>query len=612
MRAELVVFVSLLGSFSFAAAENELAEPPAEPAVVSIFPQGANPGTTIEAQVRGETLEGTYAVWFDTQGLRARVRKIENIRIAAVKAYSREPLKDQLGHRVQLEIQISDAARIGSHSMRLVSPRGVSNALTFWIHADQVIRESLEPHQTADRAQALKVPAVVQGRISQEGELDYYEVQVTRGQQLAFEVIPKPDLKPRLVLYEATGSWFDPHRTREVAFTAYDKEYGVESTRLTHRFDKTGRYLVQVGSRFSVGGPDVLYQLRVRPGDEVTPEEEEGPRATVADWQERTFVREIVPERLQVLWSRTVPTSGDESETEKNAASNQAGAPPPAGEPGEYPSLAATPVLVGEKEPNETVSQALELSLPVVIEGVIEHPGDRDHFKFQVNSGERLAFEVETPDSTLPRFTPRMGILDGDGNELLTNIYRKLGRQFQFYLKTVEPKTVHTFELGGEYSLEMRDATASYGDPSFVYRVLIRRQIPHVGEVRLKEDRINVVRGEARKLTLTTGQEEGFGGDIALTVENLPPGVEALPGTEVETDRGINPDEGPKDKFLAKTQKATILLMASKDAALTSSPRFLRVKARPVVDGKPGMPIPVAEIPLMVVEEGAEAHGGAP
>ena len=63
------------------------------------------------------------------------------------------------------------------------------------------------------------------------------------------------------------------------------------------------------------------------------------------------------------------------------------------------------------------------------------------------------------------------------------------------------------------------------------------------------------------KLTLVTAQEEGFGGEIVLRMENLPPGVEALPGTELEPEKGINPDEGPKERFVPKSQKATVLLV---------------------------------------------------
>ena len=91
---------------------------------------------------------------------------------------------------------------------------------------------------------------------------------------------------------------------------------------------------------------------------------------------------------------------------------------------------------------NNSFEQAVEVSLPALVEGAIEHPGDVDTFKFQVGTGDRLAFEIETPESRTPRFNPRLGVFDSDGREFLTNVYKRISRNGQFYLKTVEPKTL--------------------------------------------------------------------------------------------------------------------------------------------------------------------------
>ena len=55
-------------------------------------------------------------------------------------------------------------------------------------------------------------------------------------------------------------------------------------------------------------------------------------------------------------------------------------------------------------------------------------PGDVDTFKFQVGTGDRLAFEIETPETGKPRFNPRMSVFDSDGREFLTNVYKKISR----------------------------------------------------------------------------------------------------------------------------------------------------------------------------------------
>ena len=77
--------------------------------------------------------------------------------------------------------------------------------------------------------------------------------------------------------------------------------------------------------------------------------------------------------------------------------------------------------------------------------------------------------------------------------------------------------------------------------------------------------------------------------------------MEALPGTEPEPEKGINPDEGPKERFVPKSQKATVLLVAREDAPATAMPRMIRIVARPVVGGSLGPPQLVREVPLMVI-----------
>ena len=117
--------------------------------------------------------------------------------------------------------------------------------------------------------------------------------------------------------------------------------------------------------------------------------------------------------------------------------------------------------------------------------------------------------------------------------------------------------------------------------------MLIRPQIPHVGELRLLEharvaldgaigklsDHVNLKVGEAKKLSVTTAQEEGFAGEIAITAEGLPEGVRLLPATEVKPDAGPHRDEGQKERYVPKTEKATLILVAAANAPLTRMPQ---------------------------------------
>jgi hypothetical protein len=245
------------------------------------------------------------------------------------------------------------------------------------------------------------------------------------------------------------------------------------------------------------------------------------------------------------------------------------------------------------------------LTLPALVEGTIGHPGDVDNFKFKVTEGQQLAFELETPDLLPPFFNPHLGILDEQGHEIFTNVYRKVGGDGDDWIKSVQPKVTCTFERAGEYALQVRDVTASLGESGFKYRVLIRPQVPHVGKVEVKQDAMNLVRGEAKKLTVITEQEEGFDGEIALIFGDLPAGVKALTGTDVEPEKPPPLPELNKERFFPKSQKATILLLASLDAPLTTVPKVVCLYAQPIVQGKQGTPFLVQRIPFMVVNPAA-------
>ena len=265
------------------------------------------------------------------------------------------------------------------------------------------------------------------------------------------------------------------------------------------------------------------------------------------------------------------------------------------------PSIVDAVASVWEKEPNENPAQALEVSIPTIIEGTIERPGDIDCFKFQVPQGRALAFEVQALNELPSRFNPLLTVLNSDGQEVLTNIYKRIGGDGDDWVQSIEPKTLYTFEQG-QYSLQVTDLTSRYGDSTFKYRVMIRPQIAHIGDVEVKEDRINLSRGEGKKLTVILGQEEGFGGAITVSVENLPRGVEAFSAAEVAAAEGPPFAKVHPERFVTKSEKVTLMLLASQDSPLTEMPHWARVKVRPVVRGKPGDALTIKEIPVMIVE----------
>jgi len=601
-----VVALLLLNSGVALPAENtELAAPKA-PNILSVFPLGGQNGTSLQTEILGTDLDGASAVLFGDPALEGAILRIEEAmpkqgearRLPVETAEGDKPTHVQ---RAIVRFEIDRTAKIGSHSLRIVSPKGVSNALQFFVNSEAVIAESDNPHSSPPQAQLVKFPCVVSGRIASKGELDYYAFDARRVETLLLKVssnkVGKEDKfdVAELALYAPSGSWFDAARPTRLAFS--------DNTRLTYRFSKPGRYLAQVGSFLGMGGPDLVYQLQIVAA--------EGPRNTehyliahdAGSWQERSWQRPLDAGRLTKVLSRTVTGAAQqEYASSQSILQKSAGREGKIASPrGDQANSLVPMTLYTQRQTDEAAGKTLGVKLPALLEGTITHSGQADTYRFQAKAGERLAFEIETPEAGPAQFNPRLGIRNKQGDELCSNIYRYAGGAGAEYIKSLEPKTLFTFEREGEYTLEIRDITTRHGDSGFVYRVAIRPQVPHVGKVNLDKDYVNLVRGHSAALTVTTELEEGFSGGVAFSLQNLPPGVEAVPGTEAEPERIPLPDEGPKELYRAKTQKTTIMLLTSGGSPATKMPQRIRLIAQPVVKGNAGTPFLVGECLLMVI-----------
>ena len=652
-KVQLILCVSFIAcSATFSAA----APSTVEPELISVFPLGGQRGATFEVEVRGRALEGAYGVSFECDDLSASVRQVERVQLPSLKEKSGgyATANTDLDSRAVLEVDASEAA-LGLHGFRLVTPRGVSSVLALQVVAEPTVFESDSGNDGTGGAQALRVGVVVNGKIEKNGDLDFYSFQASEGQELLFRVFSEFRLfvdystEAEIALYEPSGSWFDPQRLTPLivdgptlSFEPYHRFRRRKVSRsgqfkffprLSHRFDRKGQYFVSVTSFLGEGSPDSGYQLRIVPA--AGPIGSGGPRPAFgqaahpdpADWLERntgqmrqagSFAREIRPERLQELWARTVRLP----ESVTTGASLDGG-------PAESSWNPSDPSMIlrsqREEEPNDPSGHGQTFRIPTLIEGTIGRPGDLDHFRFTAKAGERLAFEIETPQAKPPQFNPWLKLLDSEGREICTNIYKEYGGNGIDVSKTVQRKTIYTFERDGSYSLQIRDLTSRYGGSAFIYRVLVRPQIPHVGRIevslgvgkgrRLVEstDRINLVPGQAKEFVVIHEKEEGFEGQIAIGVDDLPPGVELLPGSQAAWARkwllGVyyRPPPGKESLLMSSAhhrserEVTTLVLVAHSEAAPTRLPHFVRVHARPMVAGKPGPRILARRFPVMVV-----------
>ncbi len=643
-----VVFILLLSGVLHAGS-GAAGLQPTDPEVIHIFPLGGQPGSRVEIEIQGRNLEGARALWSDTGAIQCRVVRVEP---GSARMKEGRKVKDIPGQRVVATVNIDPGAQRGPHALRLVSARGVSNELIFWVVPMPTLQETAEEHGTALEAQAIAVPSALSGRIAEEGQADFYRFEAHPDQELAFEVVEGVqrlwgDLRRApgfsLELSGSGESWFDDQRRVKLgtANTAvFHKMISAYKPRLIHRFARGGWYTLEVK-----GEPGASYQLQVgAPADFPPLVRAQGLDKLAANrWRERGFTRRLEPDRLVRLQARSGGSARQASlavmEKQLRDLMGLSGEEGPTG-----PAAARTAAIVREQEPNDVAERALPVAVPSIIEGAIDSPADVDHFRFELEEAGDLAFEIETPERHYPYFNPRLEVFDQAGRELVNNIYKRQASQNMWFWKTAESKTVFSFAESGSYLVRVRDVTRRKGGAGFRYRLMVRPQVPHVGEVEVAEvlnilgremldwmielDRVNLYPGEAKKVNVIISREEGFAGDLAVSVDNLPEGVEVLPGADMGPELGLPQDQGRKEAFAAEDQVVTLLLAVRPDAPPTATPRWLRFHLRPVQpgrlnryrkmtgedpfrpiwEGRMGSSIPVARIPMMVLHP----SGGGP
>jgi hypothetical protein len=599
----VLLIIPLLPIGAFAQAEVAIVEP----TLLSMFPLGGRRGTSVRVEVRGNLLEGSDSVWTDAGGLNARLVRLQEVKEEVQEKpnlLEKKPEKPLPVFHAEIALQIPVTAALGTHSLRLVGPRGISDALPFRVVDESVTVERPDAHQTIRQAQAAAVPGIINGKIEKPREVDYYSFKVTQGQVLSFEVVAAENCEPRLAVYRPGGSWFDPDRPMRLLFQEERSSDLIRNRTVgTFRAPSDGEYFLEVSTLFGKGTPGSSYQVRIASGQLSSWREfslkKGGPRGT-----EHNFDRPLDGNWMASLTAREVPPGA--VITTPSESSAVAGAPASSFE---QHTTEPTPRLsrVTKYEAAQRPGGAAEISIPAVLEGTIGHPGQVQSFKFKAGAGQKLAFEIETPDSKPPYFNPRLGVVDGQDHEVFSNVERILSMfnnnaDPQVYLNRVEPKATYTFEHPGEYLIQIRDITVRYGGPSFRYRILVRPEIPHVGEVSIAEgDRINLVQGESKKLTLTAAYEEGFTGDVSFNFSGLPEGVQVLPGVQFQDQQPTLEKTENADIIAPKKQKTTVVLVASPHAPLTPKPVVVELYCQPIINGKLGPRLSVRQLPLTVI-----------
>jgi hypothetical protein len=445
--------------------------------------------------------------------------------------YVLRPASAAISSLVIAEITLAPNAGPGKRELRLVTPRGVSNPLVFYVgqlpeasrvpmltSEIQVLgKEALalrRRHEDSDSERLITIPCTVNGQIGS-AEVHRYRFKARKGQRLVISTAAR-ELVPFIA--DAVPGWFQPVLTlydpdgREVA---YNDDYRFDPDPLI-RFEvpREGRYMMEITDAIYRGREDFVYRVTI---------------------DETPLVTSIFPLGARVGTSPSIAMEGwnlEEARLDPPPADAQAGVHFLTATKGRRRSnpvpfaLDTLPESL-DKEPNNDPEHAQKIELPVIINGRIDRPDDWDVFQFTGRAGQTIAAEVmarrlKSPLDSLLRLTDAQGKLlaindDHDDPEGGTNTHYA-----DSYLAFKLP-------ADGTYYVHVGDTTRS-GGPEYGYRLRISGPRPDFA-LRLVPSSVFLRRQNTGTLSVYVDRKDGFAGSIKLALKNPPTGIWASPVT---------------------------------------------------------------------------------
>jgi len=466
------------------------AEPP-QPLANWLFPAGGQRGKTVEVTVSGKELQGASGVRVSGPGVGGKIVQVVN------------------PTTVKIAVEIAPNAEPGQRDLRIVTPGGVTNRLRFFIGELPELNET-EPNTERTQAQKLEtLPVVVNGQVL-ERDRDCYRFAVKAGQVLVIRlegrrVLPYlPDTVPGfldgcLTLFDAGGK----------VVASADRFRFDPDPLLIYPVPEDGEYTLEVADILYRGRADFVYRLTVG----AVP-----------------YLTHVFPLGAQRNTTAQVALFGANLPAPNLSFAVPADAPPvrPFLMPG-VPNLNVVPFAAGdypetgESEPNDAPAQANRVNVPVTVNGRIQKPGDVDHFIFSAQANQVLVMEVFARRLDSP-LDAHLSLRNSQGGQLAE------ADEYQdpltpLVMHHADARVVYTFPAAGDYVIRIRDIELAGGE-DYAYRLVIAPPKPDFFLYTMP-DNPRTGKGETAAVTVKAIRLDGFGGEINLAVQDLPPGFSA-------------------------------------------------------------------------------------
>lgn len=462
----------------------------ADPVLTSMQPYGFQRGTEVVTKLGGARLSDAQALLLYRPGIEVK------------------ELKATGDKEVEVKLAIAPNCPMGFHAMRIRTATGISNLQTVSVGALPEVAEA-EPNSDFASPQLIDMNSTVNGVVTNE-DVDYFAVEAKKGQRLSVELEGV-----RLGMPPNNNTFFDPFvavldaKRFEIArsddtsllqqdglcslVVPEDGTYVIEVRESSYRGSNLCKYRLHVGN---FPRPTAVFPGGGRPGESME-------------------VRWIGDAAGEFRSPVTIPT-GEGPVHELFAEDDHGIAPSP------LRIRVNNLANVLEAEPNDARDKAQTFAAPAALNGVIERPGDVDHFQFTAKKDQTYDVRV------FARTTLRSPL------DSVLSISRSNGAGVGGNDDSGGPDSYLRFKAPADddYVIAVRDQLAD-GAPDFVYRVEVtpieRRLTLSLPErIRYKPMTVSVPRNN-RFAMMVNAARENFGGELELTLENLPPGITCDP-----------------------------------------------------------------------------------
>lgn len=460
-----------------AAATSALAAPPT---VESVAPGVGQRGTEFTLTLVGARLDKPQEVLLYNSG----------VTVTKLTAMSENEAK--------VTLKSAADAPLGEHPFRIRTAGGVSELRVFRLTSFKVIAET-EPNDKT--AQEIPLNVTVTGA-TESGGVDRFAVKLKKGERLSAEVegvrlaadttdtaltVTGPDGKA-LATSDDTALFHQDPFTSLIA--PADGVYTIEVRDTNFGGSDGHRYALHVGT---FARPAAIYPAGGEAGTEVS-----------------------------------VKLFNDSGETTQKVSLPKAGTPfafhPSDGTGPAAPT--ANPFRVSsfpnvlEVEPNDGTEQASKATAwPVAFNGIIDKPGDADHFRFKATKGDEIdvqafAYRLGSP------LDPVVAVLHANGDLLAWNDDDE----------THDSRVKVKIPADGEYLVRVTDKRKQSG-ARFIYRVELTKPTVDLGVFlapngRKTQDKQSIIvpRGN-RVVAYMAVRRDGFDGPVSIVANDLPKGV---------------------------------------------------------------------------------------